>query len=67
MSRRPETLSSANLDWSVKSIEAHRCLVQETCSIAQDKRADGAIKWSPEGVVARGRPGRCILDTDASV
>ncbi len=35
MSRRPELLSSVNLDSSVKSTEAHRCLVQETYSLAQ--------------------------------
>ncbi len=28
-----------NLDSSVKSTEVHRCLVQETCSLAQDKRS----------------------------
>ncbi|GFX23855.1 hypothetical protein TNCV_1788861 [Trichonephila clavipes] len=37
LSRRSESLSSVNLDSSVKSIEANRCLVQETCSPAQNK------------------------------
>ncbi|GFU10162.1 hypothetical protein TNCV_3449451 [Trichonephila clavipes] len=80
MSRRPKSLSSMNLDSSVKSTESHRCLVQETCSLGQVKwallcrllrewsatsrgteilllRAERAIKRSPAGVVARGRPG----------
>ncbi|GFT85174.1 hypothetical protein TNCV_496351 [Trichonephila clavipes] len=91
MSRRLESLSNVNLDSSVKGTEAHRCLVQETCSLAQDKRvllcrllkersatrcgteirllhrAETAIKRSPAGVVARGRSGTCLLDTNASV
>ncbi|GBO20046.1 hypothetical protein AVEN_269785-1 [Araneus ventricosus] len=35
----PESPSSVNLDSSAKSTEAHCCLVQETCSLAQHKRA----------------------------
>ncbi|GFX10402.1 hypothetical protein TNCV_1867971 [Trichonephila clavipes] len=38
LSRRPESLSSVNLDSSVNSTETHRCLAQETCSPAQVKR-----------------------------
>ncbi|GFW16266.1 hypothetical protein TNCV_4264311 [Trichonephila clavipes] len=37
MSRPPESLFSVNLELSVRSTEAYRCLVQEMCSLAQDK------------------------------
>ncbi|GFV97844.1 hypothetical protein TNCV_2021591 [Trichonephila clavipes] len=48
INRRPESLSSVNLNSSVKSTEVHCCLFQETCSLAQ-------------GVIARGRPGTYLL------
>ena len=38
-STRSESLCNVNRDSSVKSREAHCCLVQETCSLAQWKRA----------------------------
>ncbi|GFW12729.1 hypothetical protein TNCV_3884391 [Trichonephila clavipes] len=91
MSRRPESLCIVNENTSVKSTESHCCLIQETCSFAQDKRAvlyrlltegsaascgtktlillraERTIKQSPRSVIARGRLGTCLLDTDALV